>query len=58
MKFDLAIPESLKIVPYDSLLKALERDYQAMQGMMLGDVPNFNDLVKILERLETAIDRI
>jgi Nucleotidyl transferase AbiEii toxin, Type IV TA system len=56
MKFDLAIPGSLKIVPYDNLLKALDRDYQSMQGMMLGDVPNFYDIVKTLERLESAIN--
>ena len=58
MKFDLAIPGSFKIVPYDNLLKALDRDYQAMQGMMLGDVPDFKDLVKTLDRLESAINQM
>ena len=56
MKFDLAMPGSLQVVPYGNLLKALERDYQAMQGMMLGEVPNFNELVEVLERLQSSIN--
>jgi hypothetical protein len=42
-------------VPYDNLLTALAQDYQAMQGMMLGTVPNFDDLIEVLKQLEKLL---
>lgn len=55
-KFDLAVPGTLRIVPYDDLLTALEQDYRSMQGMMLGTAPNFDDLVETLQQLENLLN--
>lgn len=55
-RFDLAVPGSFQIVPYDGLRLALERDYQAMQGMMLGDAPEFGDILTTLEQLQSDIN--
>lgn len=55
-RFDLAVPGTIRIVPYDDLLKALERDYRSMQGMMLGTAPNFNDIIEILKQLEILLN--
>lgn len=50
-RFEEAVPGSLRIVPEDRLRKAIEQDYAAMQGMMLGDAPDFDWLI---EQLTTA----
>jgi Nucleotidyl transferase AbiEii toxin, Type IV TA system len=55
-RFDLAVPGTIRIVPYDDLLKSLERDYQSMQGMMLGTAPNFDELVDVLKQLEPLLN--
>jgi hypothetical protein len=55
-KFDLAVPGTLRIVPYDNLLQALERDYRAMQGMMLGTAPNFDSVIEVLKQLENLLN--
>ena len=36
-KFEEACPGSVRLVPQPGLCQAVERDYQAMQGMILGD---------------------
>ena len=40
-RFEEAVPGSLRLVPQAELRIVIERDYQAMQGMILGDVPDF-----------------
>lgn len=57
-KFDLAVPGSFQIVPYGDLKSALARDYQAMQGMMLGDAPEFSDILTTLEHLQRHISTL
>jgi hypothetical protein len=57
MKLEEAIPGSIRLLPTEQLAKALKQDYQAMQGMMLGDVPDFNDILKELSELEAELNR-
>ncbi|HLO52413.1 MAG TPA: nucleotidyl transferase AbiEii/AbiGii toxin family protein [Kamptonema sp.] len=57
MKLDEAIPGSFHLVPKGKLLQHLKKDYQAMQGMILGNAPNFETIVEQLEELETAINK-
>ena len=40
-RFEEAIPGSVRLVPQPDLRTVIERDYGAMQGMILGDVPDF-----------------
>ncbi|NJL53562.1 MAG: nucleotidyl transferase AbiEii/AbiGii toxin family protein [Hydrococcus sp. SU_1_0] len=55
-KLDQAVPGSITIVPKDELRKILEKDYQAMQGMMLGDIPDFKEIVEEIAALEGQIN--
>ncbi len=56
MKLDEATPGSISLVPDSQFLKALKADYLSMQGMMLGDAPDFNEIIQELKRLETLIN--
>lgn len=56
MKLEEAIPGSLRLVPEDKLLKTLQKDYQAMQGMMLGTGPDFKEILAVLSALESQIN--
>lgn len=56
-KFEEAVPGSVCIVPQDALRAAIEKDYQAMQGMMLGDAPEFDWVMKQLQIAEDTINR-
>lgn len=55
-KLDEAVPGSMRLIPMDDLKTALESDYQAMQGMMLGKPPAFDEIVKIISELEAQIN--
>ena len=56
-KFDEAVPGSVRVVPQDALRAAIEKDYEAMQGMMLGDAPEFDWVMKQLQAAEDTINR-
>lgn len=56
-KFDEAIVGSTHIVPQAALRPEIEKDYAAMQGMILGDAPAFSWIMERLEKIEEAINR-
>jgi Nucleotidyl transferase AbiEii toxin, Type IV TA system len=45
-KFDEAIPGSFCVAPTGELLEVLRKDYQAMQGMMLGRATEFQQIIR------------
>ncbi|MCL2875507.1 MAG: nucleotidyl transferase AbiEii/AbiGii toxin family protein [Betaproteobacteria bacterium] len=51
-----AHPGAFKIVPSSGMADALRRDYQAMQGMIFGDIPEFDGVLESVQRLENAIN--
>ena len=55
-RFEEAIPGSVRLVPQEALHTVIERDYEAMQGMILGDVPAFGWVVEQLQHAESAIN--
>lgn len=55
-KFDEAVPGSLYVVPTGELLRVVQRDYLAMQEMMTGDVPAFEDIVRSLAEVESVVN--
>lgn len=57
-KFDEAVPGSLCIVPRAELRAVIEKDYAAMQGMMLGDAPPFDWVMDQLQIAEEKINRL
>lgn len=56
MKLGEAVLGSMRLTPKDELLKALQADYQAMQGMMLGEIPEFKEILAELSALEAQIN--
>lgn len=55
-RFEEAIPGSVRLVPQVALHTVIERDYGAMQGMILGDVPVFGWVMEQLQYAEATIN--
>lgn len=56
-RFEEAIPGSVRLVPQSELRAVIERDYGAMQGMILGNVPEFGWVLEQLQHAEAALNR-
>lgn len=56
-RFEEAVPGSMRLVPQAELRKVIERDYRAMQGMILGDVPDFEWIMDQLQHAEAVVNR-
>lgn len=55
-RFEEAVPGTLRLVPQAELRTVIERDYHAMQGMLLGEVPDFEWITDELRHAEAAIN--
>lgn len=55
-KFDEAVPGSFRLTPTEELLQVLQKDYLAMQGMIIGTAPEFQNIVAIMAQLESLIN--
>lgn len=53
-----AKPGSLSLVPTLGMLPLLKRDYQAMSGMIFGDVPVFEEITDSVEMLEKSLNEL
>lgn len=51
-----ARPGSFTITPAKEMVGVLKQDYKAMAGMIFGEVPDFNDVLKAIEDLEYVIN--
>jgi hypothetical protein len=51
-RYDLAKKGTLKLVPDQYRIDELEKDYKAMQDMLFGDIPSFNEIMDSLRDLE------
>jgi len=56
--YELSRPPTLKLLPPDHNLKALASDYQQMQVMFFGEIPEFSDLMNSLRDLEKEINEL
>lgn len=56
-RYDLARPGSLRSLPSEERIAALERDYRSMGVMMFGEPPAFSTLMETLAALEEEINR-
>jgi len=56
-RFDEAVPGSVRLVPQAELRTVIERDYRAMQGMVLGEAPDFGWVTEQLRIAEAAVNR-
>ncbi len=55
-RYDLAVPGTLRLLPGEHALKALEADYRAMANMIFGPTPRFAEIVAQLRALEDEIN--
>jgi hypothetical protein len=51
-----AHPGSFTLVPTSEMSNILKRDYQAMAGMIFGDIPNFSTVINTVRQLEEEIN--
>ena len=56
-RFEEAVPGSIRLAPQMELREVIERDYQAMQGMILGDPPDFEWVTDQLQHAEAVINK-
>jgi hypothetical protein len=55
-RYELAVRGTLRLVPGEETLKALEADYRAMAHMIFGQTPAFAEIVAQLRALEAEIN--
>lgn len=53
---DLAKQGGFTLTPTENMRSALEKDYQAMSGMIFGDVPVFSEVIAAIEELEYLVN--
>jgi hypothetical protein len=55
--FDLAsaVPGSFTLTPHNGMTEILERDYEAMSGMIFGTIPAFKGAIASIAELEQRI---
>jgi hypothetical protein len=56
-RYDLARPNTFRLVPGPARVSELRRDYQAMRVMYLSEPPEFDDVVRSLRKLEDRVNR-
>lgn len=57
-KYELATPDTLKLMPPVHRMDQLRRDYDAMANMMFGDYPKFDVLMGYIRDLEIEINNV
>ncbi|MGA9549096.1 MAG: nucleotidyl transferase AbiEii/AbiGii toxin family protein, partial [Rhodomicrobium sp.] len=56
--FDLAsaVRGSFALAPHDAMIEQLRMDYRAMQGMIFGDPPDFEAVLRSIASIETRLN--
>jgi len=57
-RYDLAKPDSLRLMPQEEHIAPLKADYQQMQEMFFEDPPSFDEILSRLETIEREINAI
>lgn len=56
-KFEEAVPGTLRLVPPESRMKEIERDYEEMRReMIFGDAPDLREVVTVLAEIESRVN--
>ena len=55
--YDTAKTGSLKLVPSESTINVLRKDYQRMESMLFGDMPNFDAIMKSISAFEGKLNK-
>lgn len=56
--YDEARPGTLHLVPPDSRLPGLRRDYETMREMIFGEPPTFAHVLDVLREIEVAVNAV
>ena len=51
-----AVPGTFTLTPHDAMLDALRRDYEAMSVMIFGPIPEIDEVLASIERLEHRLN--
>lgn len=54
--YELARPETMKLLPPTDCLPILREDYEHMKNMIFGETPEFEEIMECMERLEREIN--
>ncbi len=57
-RYDLAVPGSFQLIPPDRILTAMRKDYAAMEEMIFGSRPSFEEIITSLSKLENEINAL
>ena len=55
-QYELAKPGTMRLVPDGDVLRTVETDYAGMANMIFGDIPEFADIMGVLQALEDEIN--
>jgi hypothetical protein len=55
-RYDLAKPGTLRLIPEGTVLATVKADYRAMANMMFGNVPEFDEVMAVLQQLQDEIN--
>ena len=53
--YETATLGSIELLPRESVISALQEDYQAMRNMIYGNIPEFEEILEFLEKLQEEI---
>lgn len=53
--YETATLDSIELLPAQEVLGALEEDYQAMRNMIYGNIPEFEEILAFLEKLQKEV---
>ena len=54
--YDLAKPGTIKLIPEDCTLDNLKKDYISMENMIFGNLPSFDEIIRVISELEKEIN--
>lgn len=54
---DRAVPGTFSLMPADEMIEDLRRDYSRMAGMIIGDAPEFDEVMGSIAALEEELNR-
>jgi len=55
---DVAVPGTFTLTPSAAMRDALERDYEAMAGMVFGEIPRLDAVLDSAERFEQIVNSV
>ena len=57
-RYDLAVPDTLQLLPSTDWIDFLRQDYESMKIMLFGETPSFDDILARLADLEKSIRKM